>query len=123
MTMAICIKCGAEKFGGFTPCQACGFRPVEVEDLARSLFLTDHHNKPDILLSIGRAIKDGTFTFDPDLIAPFVAVIGRDAAWLERIQHPERFGPSLFWRVLPWLFGCGVSVCIVASIWRLIAHW
>src|SRR5689334_13870058 len=122
MTMAICIKCGEEKWGGFTPCQACGHRPVEVDDLARSLFLTDHHQEREDLLEAGRRIKEGTFTVDVDAIAPFVAEIERDPAWLERIQHLEQFRPSVFWRMLPWLLLVGLIAFIVSVIWKLIRN-
>jgi hypothetical protein len=121
--MAICIKCGEEKWGGFTPCQVCGHRPVEIYELARSLFLTDHHHQPAELLQAGRKIKEGTFTFDTDELAPFIAAVGRDPVWLEKIQHPEPFRPGIFWRVLPWLIGVGLVALIVSGIWRFIRDW
>lgn len=42
MTAAICIKCGAEKFGALTRCQACNSTPRSENDVALSLVLSDH---------------------------------------------------------------------------------
>ncbi len=49
MTIAICIACGAQKFGAFTSCQACGFQPRTVIDEAKSLMLSDHNFPPEEL--------------------------------------------------------------------------
>lgn len=41
MTRAICIKCGHEKHGAWTPCPGCGHAPFGVDDLAWSLVFSD----------------------------------------------------------------------------------
>lgn len=43
MTHAICIKCGAGKFGALSACPDCHYEPVLTEDRARSMLLSDHH--------------------------------------------------------------------------------
>jgi hypothetical protein len=117
MTMAICIRCGSEKLGGFGPCPNCGFRPTDVKDLAQSLFLTDHYHTREALIEAAQKIKGGTFAVDPEVLAPFIAEIKRDQNWLERIQHPERFKPGLMWRVLPWIVALGLVAVIVFQFW------
>jgi hypothetical protein len=42
MAIAICAKCGTEKFGTFTPCE-CGFTPSLNDEMAESILLSDHH--------------------------------------------------------------------------------
>ena len=123
MTMAICIKCGEEKFGAWAPCQKCGFRPIEVEDMARSILLSDHNRKVDALRSAGQQIKNAAFIFDTEEVAPVIADLQSDPALLEKIQHPERFPPNPILRVLPWAFGVAMIALLAYSIWNFIRRW
>ncbi|HXM65260.1 MAG TPA: hypothetical protein VN911_00905 [Candidatus Acidoferrum sp.] len=59
MTLAICIFCGVEKFGAFTPCDTCGTVPTTIIDRAKSLMLSDHNFPPEDLREFGRAIESG----------------------------------------------------------------
>jgi hypothetical protein len=59
MTMAVCLKCGSIKFGAFCPCGECGYIPVEIEDLAKHMMLTDHYFPLDTLKQIGAVIQGG----------------------------------------------------------------
>ena len=43
MTNAICVKCGAMKYGAFGRCGSCGQGPESEIDLAYSFALTDHY--------------------------------------------------------------------------------
>lgn len=43
MTHAVCINCGAIKWGAFTACTECGGRPSTSGELKESLALTDHY--------------------------------------------------------------------------------
>ena len=43
MAIAVCVKCGAIKYGAFGRCGSCGQAPESELDLAYSLALTDHH--------------------------------------------------------------------------------
>lgn len=59
MTLAICYRCGSQKFGAFVPCKACGFIPSNDYEMAYSLALTEHHLPKDVLAQIGERIKSG----------------------------------------------------------------
>jgi hypothetical protein len=59
MTSAICITCGAEKFGAFVPCPRCGYSPEQISDKAKSLMLSDHHFPPAELKKFGGIIESG----------------------------------------------------------------
>ena len=59
MTIAICIPCGAQKFGAFTPCTACGFTPNRVIDQAKSLMLSDHNFPVEELHKFKAMIESG----------------------------------------------------------------
>lgn len=59
MTLAICLYCGASKFGAFTPCTGCGVRPASDDDLVVSLALTDHYNDAKTLNEYAGMIKKG----------------------------------------------------------------
>ena len=59
MTMAICFRCGATKFGGFALCEECGARPESDDDLITSLLLTDHYHDATALGDFAARIKRG----------------------------------------------------------------
>lgn len=61
MTMAICQKCGAEKFGAFTRCSACGYCPLEESerDIALALLFSDQYMNRTNLQELGRDIAAG----------------------------------------------------------------
>ena len=59
MTLAICIKCGAEKFGAYVHCAACNFRPTSEEDLAKSMMVTDHYFSKETLGEISHDLSSG----------------------------------------------------------------
>jgi len=49
MTQAICLHCGAEKLGAFTPCPACQAIPSGEDQLAFSMALCEHlHSTRDL---------------------------------------------------------------------------
>ncbi len=62
MTIAICIRCGAQKIGALTLCGGCGYDPTTDTDRrnqARALWLSDRHNTPQALASLGAQLKAG----------------------------------------------------------------
>ncbi len=72
MTHAVCIKCGASKFGALTPCEQCHFVPTESRDCARSILLSDHHYPLFELDRIGEAIRAGRhIVYDPEEILEY----------------------------------------------------
>ena len=46
MTQAVCMKCGARKFGAYNECPQCGYEPSGEVELAESLALTGHYLSP-----------------------------------------------------------------------------
>lgn len=67
MSMAICIRCGAEKAKPRGTCHSCGFRPRSDDDIARSIaasdrgWLHDPSDAPNVtaLREIGERIRTG----------------------------------------------------------------
>lgn len=56
MTLAICMKCGARKFGAIVPCASCHFQPRTDEEFALSILFSDNHIKPETLESVAADI-------------------------------------------------------------------
>ncbi len=76
MTLAICIRCGAKKFGAFVRCDQCGFRPASEEDLAKSLMVTDHYFQPEALQQVASDISAGrTFEFNRQNVNQLISEI------------------------------------------------
>ncbi len=70
MTLAICIRCGTEKVGAFTPCPQCHFMPEEPDDKAKSLMLSDHNMPADKLHAVAASIQAGNEPkFNADALA------------------------------------------------------
>lgn len=59
MTLAICLKCGAEKIGALVTCRSCGYEPPEEEDRAKSILLSDHNLSKDELEGASERIRNG----------------------------------------------------------------
>lgn len=59
MTIAICMRCGDEKFGSFTSCKRCNFRPTTEDEMVWSVCVSDHHLNRETLSEIGEQIKAG----------------------------------------------------------------
>ena len=84
MTIAICIKCGAEKFGAFSPCE-CGFTPTSKAEIAESILLSDHNYTLSELRDVGSAIKSGeVITVDPVVIAEIAGSIDEEEEELDK---------------------------------------
>ncbi|MBI4828542.1 MAG: hypothetical protein HY804_07000 [Nitrospinae bacterium] len=83
MTIAICRKCGEEKFGSFNPCPECGFFPRTDDDLAWSLAVSDRHFSKETLDEIATAVKAGDNPhLEPETMAKMLQAI-RDP-WLRK---------------------------------------
>jgi hypothetical protein len=59
MTVAICFKCGAMKFGAFTPCEKCNAVPEKKDDFKQSILLTSHYFQNERLKDLGAKIEQG----------------------------------------------------------------
>ncbi len=69
MTIAVCIKCGCEKFGAFTPCDECGFNPTTEDDKAKAICLSDWAMSDVERDKVSAQLKDGKeLTFNQDVL-------------------------------------------------------
>jgi hypothetical protein len=60
MTVAVCVKCGAMKFGALVECRLCGCLPLSTEDeFIYSIVLSDHYFKHEVLSEISDAMLNG----------------------------------------------------------------
>lgn len=66
MTAAICIHCGADKFGALTSCPICEFTPHSDTDQAKSILLSDHFLSCAELRAKSKLIRDGESISFPD---------------------------------------------------------
>ena len=61
MTIAVCVKCGATKFGALTPCKECRQMPETEQEVIYSVALSDHFLDVEKLKEIARSIKNGQY--------------------------------------------------------------
>ncbi len=59
MTMAVCFRCGAIKFGALLPCPGCAAVPTSEDDLALSMAMTDHFFDAPTLERMGADVRGG----------------------------------------------------------------
>jgi hypothetical protein len=94
MTMAVCFKCGAIKFGAFCPCPECQALPKSEDDLALSLAMTDHYFDMPTLEQMGAAVRDGNPPhLDPETRANLVNSF-RGTGLLEQLKGMWDASPS-----------------------------
>ena len=122
MTMAICIKCGSRKIGAWTPCEVCGFRGVDLEDLAKAMYLTDHFHEPESLQSAARQIQDGTFSFDEQQLAPILKDLRKDPELPDRIRNLKTLEFRPVWIALRKLLMIGAMVWLLFLVWRTLTE-
>ena len=85
MTVAVCFKCGAIKFGAFNPCSNCMGFPQTEDDLALSMAMTDHHFDEADLRKMGETIRRGIRpTLDPAQKEQMLQMLGASGI-LERL--------------------------------------
>jgi hypothetical protein len=70
--MAVCFSCGEAKFGAFVACKKCNTKPKNNEDIALSLFLSDHFFERDNLRQMGESIKNGGEFVLPDEVKELI---------------------------------------------------
>lgn len=99
MTTAICLKCGAFKFGSFHPCEKCGALPATEDDYALPVIYSSHFFPHEELEDIGRQIADGKrAVLKPDMLPPdMMRVIVEQSrsmkAMCERMWHNAKEPP------------------------------
>ena len=97
--VAICVRCGAQKIGAFSPCAGCRYDPATETDRriqAKTLWLSDQHLKPAALATIARQIKAGeAVAFEEQALDGLVLQL--------RTQQIPVVGQSpLRWALLVW---------------------
>jgi hypothetical protein len=76
MTVALCLFCGAEKWGCYTPCKECGAAPRDKDERDLSVYVSDHWIGLDRLRALqprfAAALRDGrrVVVVDHDLEFP-----------------------------------------------------
>lgn len=71
---AVCLSCGASKWGSLTPCRECGVRPETVEDQARALLASEEELDDSALQALAEQVQAGEVpTFDPELVRVRIA--------------------------------------------------
>jgi hypothetical protein len=76
MTTAVCFNCGEIKFGAFTPCEKCLITPVNEDDLAISLAMTDHYFDMLTLKQIAHSIRAGKqLTLEPQTYEALIQIV------------------------------------------------
>ena len=66
MTNSICFKCGAQKIGALTQCGSCHVAPRKEEDLALSLFLSEHISSKSNLEVLAQKLRSHINLSVPD---------------------------------------------------------
>ena len=98
MTLAICLKCGAQKQGAWTRCEACHFEPSSSEEKAKSIALSDHNQSPDELQLTSERIQAGQpLLFDDDGLQ-------RLAMQIELSDHNDLFCALFPWALIAIMF-------------------
>ena len=96
MTVAICLKCGAMKFGAFIKCAKCGVTPKGEDDMATSLVLSDHYQSQEMLKNYGEYIASGKpFTIAPETHQKIVCTIRKAyrIPWWKKFFNIGKFKP------------------------------
>jgi hypothetical protein len=111
MTAAVCIACGAMKFGAWTPCPKCQEAPATEADRVRALMLSDHHHTRAELKDIQRAIKAGS---PPEFDEQQVAEL---AAQLSRQEHAPLPTARPIVQKMPWFLSIQFLYVLLGILW------
>ena len=67
MTAALCLNCGEEKYGPWSPCQACDFCPEDSDSLTKHLLVSGHYMSQEEQAEVAQKVKNGQeIEFDPE---------------------------------------------------------
>ncbi len=59
MTISLCMRCGAEKFGVFNPCKRCAYVPIEDDEIVWAMCVSDHHMDEANRRQVAKQVKAG----------------------------------------------------------------
>lgn len=124
MKLAICLHCGAEKLNAFPPCPACGFRPNQPEELAKSILLTDQYLALEELLRRSEQIQAGeSLEFPKEQYQQVLAELESHPELVQPLQDPDQIEPTWSEFLLIRLLPASVLVLVLAvagfEAWRL----
>lgn len=96
MTIAICIACGAEKFGAFVCCPRCGYEPQTTIDKAKSLMLSDRNLSTGQLHDCKALIEAGKeVPYDPISLAYCAEPIAEEDYFWEHLDESRGLLPCI----------------------------
>jgi hypothetical protein len=120
VTIAICVRCGAQKPGAFTPCARCSYDPATDPDRrnqARALWLSDHHLKPEALRAIGVQLEAGQpVAYDDRVLDELVVQLQTQQNAL--LVGKTKVGCSIFVWSLMAIVAVGVAAVIFLVTYR-----
>jgi hypothetical protein len=71
---AVCLSCGAPKWGALVVCSSCGHRPSDPEDEARHVLASEEHLDDEALAALARGVRSGRApVFDSEVVARIAA--------------------------------------------------
>ncbi|MCB9674167.1 MAG: hypothetical protein H6737_03570 [Alphaproteobacteria bacterium] len=75
---AVCLSCGAAKWGALTACRACGARPGTLEEQARAMLASEDELDDAGLEALAERVRSGgDVVFDAEAVESLVADLER----------------------------------------------
>lgn len=101
MTRAICMRCGAEKFGAIVPCDGCGFQPRTDEQLATSMLFSKPYLPEEEMEGLSETIRQigGPPVLPPNTLNTMIAEVRKsNIREITGITDPDyKSLTQLFW--------------------------
>jgi len=100
MSTAVCIKCGAFKYGAFTRCDKCGACPESDQEKALSIAASDHYCDAQWLNRLSACIKEGQPPpVNPTVVSEYLETISSKAGRqvLNLFNAPSSQAPQRHW--------------------------
>ena len=93
MSKAICMRCGAEKFGAIVPCDGCEFQPRSDEQLATSMLFSVPYLPEEEMAVMSETIRQigGSPVLPPDTLSTMIAEVRKsNIRQMTGIADPDR---------------------------------
>ncbi len=90
MGLAICIYCGNEKLGALSQCNACGRTPSGLDNIARSITLSDRHTSAASLQKAKQLVVQRQPWYDIPEVKGLIESYIRDRVKLREVLRDER---------------------------------